>query len=48
MTTVAVGETMETTRESVKVGKVIQVTVTGVGVAVEERGDPMVLVFANG
>jgi len=46
--TVAVEVTMGTTRESVKVGKVTLVTVTVVGIAVEERGDPVVLVIAKG
>ena len=48
MITVAVGVTMGAARESAKVGKVTPVTVTGVGIAVEERGDPVVLVFTKG
>ena len=45
---VAVGDTKKRkTRKRVKVGKVTPVTVTRVGVAVEEQGDPVGLVFAN-
>ena len=36
------------TRERVKVGIVTLVMVTRIGFAVEEQGDPVGLVFANG
>ena len=47
MTTVAVGVTTGAARESAKGGKVTLVTVP-VGIVVEERGDPVVLVPTKG
>ena len=46
--TVAVGVTMGAAWVNAKVGKVTLVTVTVVGIAVEERGDPVVLVLTKG
>ena len=48
MITVVVGVTTGAARESAKVGKVTLVTVPGVGIVVEERGDPVVLVPTKG